>query len=182
MERSRTRRAVKLKKIAALAQELNTACKSLLEISNNLRGELVKIERRRWNGNQLPVPEGDKLANGAELVKSSLPAQIMRVRALVEEFRLLYSEGYQHSLDHLLGQSSEAALIRDGGLSRLFNELGMLSGRLAETRQKLDNVPPVEKARVLVGHFSRMSHYLFLLHETSQQIVDNAVLLESRDE
>jgi hypothetical protein len=176
----RLMRDSKLDVIIKPAQDFNTQCTGLLEIANALRAKLSRIESMGWkradNGDM-----GQRSAlNNAEAGEQHLHEETLIIQALVEKLKHSYIECYLPASDKLLHQESEAASIRDGDISKLFTELVLLKSHVEATWQKLDETLPVEKARVLQGHFSRMSNYVYLLSETSQQITDRIICLKNQ--
>jgi hypothetical protein len=171
----------KLETIKSLAQDFNTSCTQVLEVDNALRAKLGRIERMGRKGADNGDLERRNLSNSSEAGKQQLQEEILAAQSLAEKLWHLYIECYLSASDQLLHQSSEVASIRDCDLSKLFNELVLLQSRVEETWQNLDKMSPVEKARVLLGHFSRMSNYLYLLRETSQRVTDRTICLKNQD-
>ena len=180
-DRLRLLRNSKLERITSLAQDFNTSCTQLLEAANALRAKLNRIEKMGRKG----IGNGDLgrriLSNSTEAGKPQLQEEILAVQSLADKLRHSYIESYLPPSDQLLHQASEVASIKDCDLSKLFNELVLLQSRVEETWQNLDKISPVEKARVLLGHFSRMSNYVYLLRETSQGITDRTIRLKNQD-
>jgi hypothetical protein len=180
-DRLRLLRQDKLERITGLAQDFNISCTQLLEAANVLRVKLNRIERKGWKG----VGHNDLgrriLSNSIEAGKPQLQEEILAIQSLVDKLRHSYTESYLPLSEQLLHQAREVDSLQDHDLSKLFNELVLLQSRVEETWQNLDKMSPVEKARVLLGRFSRMSNFVYLLRETSQGITDRTIRLKNQD-
>jgi hypothetical protein len=163
----------KLETIDRLAQDFSSSCTQALEVVTDLKGKLGIIEKTGRKGN----PKTEKLDDSGT-AKRQIEEETQSVQSLVTRLQQLYAECYLPASAQLLKQTEEAASLKDSALTRLFNELTLLQGRLQETWQLLDRLSPFEKARVLRGHFSRTSNYLYLLRETSQHITDRTICLK----
>jgi len=177
-DRLRLLRESKLERITSLAQDFNTSCTLLLETANALRTKFKGIEKKSTKG----IGNGDLgqrvLSNNAKAEKPQIQEEILAVQSLADKLRHLYIESYLPPSEQLLHQASEIASIKDNDLVKLFNELALLHSRVEETWQNLDKIAPVEKVRVLIAHFSRMSNYVYLLREISQEIIDRIIRLK----
>jgi hypothetical protein len=161
----------KLETINRISQDFNSSCNDLLEIANTLRSKLGKIERISRNKALNPDTKDEK---------NILQQETLSAQSLVEKLRRLYIEVYLPASVELLTQTSDASSIKDQELCKMFNELVLLDERLKETWRNLDRMDVIEKVKVLLGQFNRTSNYLYLLRETSQQVVDRTVYLENK--
>jgi hypothetical protein len=177
-DKTRSLRESKLETIDRLAQEFSSSCNQALEVVTDLKEKLGTIEKTGRNA-ALNANQGEGKPDDNEDAKRQIEEETQSVQSLVARLQHLYAECYLPASTQLLKQTEEAASLKDSALTRLFNELTLLQGRLQETWQLLDNLSPFEKARVLRGHFSRIYNYLYLLRETSQHITDRTICLKN---
>jgi hypothetical protein len=167
----------KLETIDRMAQDFSSSCTQVLEVVTDLKGKLGIIEKTGREAAHKANPDAGR-SDDSGTAKQQLEEETQSVQSLVARLQHLYAECYLPASTQLIKQTEEAASLKDSALTRLFNELTLLQGRLQETWQLLNNMPPFEKARVLRGHFSRTSNYLYLLRETSQHIIDRTICLK----
>jgi hypothetical protein len=155
----------KLEKVSLISREFNASCSGLLEIANNLRGTLSRIER---------IARFEPGRTDAESEKKKLRQEIMSAQSQVEKLRHSYTEPYLPASAKILAQADELNAIKDRDLSRLFNELVLLDERLKGTWGNLDKMDTTETAKALLGQFNRICNYIYLLYETNQRMADRA--------